>query len=187
MLVYKTLLKKCLFYKIIKSKSPTYLFSLIPSSGRLHTARNSDNITLFKVRYNFFKNSFFPTVISEWNKLDLEIRYSASLEIFKKHLSNFIRPNSSNVFKINNPLGLKLLTRLRTGFSHLKEHKFKHNVQDSLDPLCSCGNDIASTVHFFLHCPNFTTQRQTLLNKLKSINASIKFSCQNALIWKTRL
>ena len=113
MLVYKTLLKKCLFYKIIKSKSPTYLFSLIPSSGRLHTARNSDNITLFKVRYNFFKNSFFPTVISEWNKLDLEIRYSASLEIFKKHLSNFIRPNSSNVFKINKPLGLKLLTGLR--------------------------------------------------------------------------
>ena len=105
--------KPCLFYKIIKSKSPPYLFSLIPSSGRLHTARNSGNITLFKVRYNFFKNSFFPTVISEWNKLDLEIRYSASLEIFKKHLSNFIRPNSSNVFKINKPLGLKLLTGLR--------------------------------------------------------------------------
>ena len=68
---------------------------------------------------------------------------------------------------------MKLLTRLRIGFSHLKEHKFKHSFQDSVDPLCSCGNDIESTVHFFVHCPNFTTQRRTLLNKLKSINASI--------------
>ena len=75
-------------------------------------------------------------------------------------------------------MGLKLLTRIRIGFSHLKEHKFKHNFQDSVDPLCSCGNDIESTVHFFLHCPNFTTQRQTLLDKLKSFNASIMTGIQ---------
>ena len=155
--------KLCLFYKIIKSKSPPYLFNLIPRSSRLHTTRNPDNITPFKVRHNFFRNSFFPSVISEWNKLDLEIRNSASLEIF-------------------NPLGLKLLTRLRIGFSHLKEHKFKHNFQDSVDPLCSCGNDIESTVHFFLHRPNFTTQRQTLLNKLKSINASIMTENENSVL-----
>ena len=100
----------------------------------MHTTRNSDNITPFKVRHNFFKNSFFPSVISEF------------------------------------------------GFSHLKEHKFKHNFQDSIDPLCSCGNDIESTVHFFLHCPNFTTQRQTLLNKLKSINASIMTENENSVV-----
>ena len=174
--------KLCLFYKIIKSKSPPYLFNLIPRSSRLYTTRNSDNITPFKVRHNFFKNSFFPSVISEWNKLDLEIHNSASLEIFKKHLLNFIRPNSSNAFDTNNLLGLKLLTRLRIGFSHLKEHKFKHNFQDSIDPLCSCGNEIESTVHFFLHCPNFTTQRQTLLNKLKSINASIMTENENSVV-----
>ena len=79
-------------------------------------------------------------------------------------------------------MGLKLLTCLRIGFSHLKEHKFKHNFQDSIDPLCSCGNDIESTVHFFLHCPNFTTQRQTLLNKLKSINASIMTENENSVL-----
>ena len=63
---------------------------------------------------------------------------------------------------MNNPLELKFLTRLRIGFSHLKEHKFKHNFQDAVDPLCSCGNNTESAVHFFLHCLNFTTQRQTL-------------------------
>ena len=128
-------------------------------SSRLHTTRNSDNITPFKVRYNFFKNSFFPSATIEWKKLDLEILNSDFLEIFKKSLLNFIRRNSNNVRNINNPLELKLLTRLRIIFSHIKEHKFKHNFQDSVDPLCSCGNNIESTVHFFLYCPNFITQR----------------------------
>ena len=94
--------KLCLSYKIIKSKSPPCLFNLIPSSSRLHTTKKSDHITPFKVRHNFFTNSFFPSVITEWNKLDLEIRNSASLEIFKKHLLNFIRQNSSKFFNINN-------------------------------------------------------------------------------------
>ena len=74
------------------------------------------------------------------------------------------------------------MTRLKIGFSHIKEHKFKHNFQDYVDPFCSCGNDIELTVHSFLHCPNFTTQRQTLLNKLKSINASIMTENENSFV-----
>ena len=30
---------------------------------------------------------------------------------------------------------LQLLTRLRLGLSHLREHKFKHNFQDTLNPI----------------------------------------------------
>ena len=98
----------------------------------------------------------------------------------KKHLLNFIRPNSNNIFNVNNPLGQKLLTRLRFVFSNLKENKFKDNFQDSVDPLCSCRNDVESTVHFFLHCQNLTTQRQAILNKLKSINWSI--TAENSVV-----
>ena len=47
--------KLCVSYIIIKIKPPLYLFTLIPSSSRLDTTKNSDNITLFKVRHNFFK------------------------------------------------------------------------------------------------------------------------------------
>ena len=49
--------------------------------------------------------------------------------------------------------------RLRLGFSHLK-HKFKHNFQDLVDPLCSVGIEIESTKHFLLHCANFSIQRK---------------------------
>ena len=83
---------------------------------------------------------------------------------------------------MSNPLRLKLLTRLRIGSSLLKERKLKHNFQDSADPFCSCGNDIESTVHFFLHCPNFTTERQTLLSKLISINASIMAENESSVV-----
>ena len=56
-------------------------------------------------------------------------------------------PNSIN--SIHNALGVKYLTKLRIGFSHLKEQKSKHNFQDSIDPMCSCSSGIEITTHFF--------------------------------------
>ena len=50
-----------------------------------------------------------------------------SFEVFKKHTLNFIRLKPNNIYNIHKPLGVKYLTILRIEFSHLKEHKFKHN------------------------------------------------------------
>ena len=80
------------------------------------------------------------------------------------------------------PLGIKFLTRLRIGFSHLKEHKFRHNFQDSIDPMCSCNSGIETTAHFLLHCPNFNTQRQTLFDKIATIDANILIENENNII-----
>ena len=44
----------------------------------------------------FFKDSFFPAVISEWNSLDVNIRNSSSMNVFKKELLKFIRPVSNS-------------------------------------------------------------------------------------------
>ena len=75
------------------------------------------NIANIKTRSNFFINSFFS---SEWNKLDRDIRNSNSLNVFKLSLLKFFRPVANSVFDINNPFGLKLLTILRLGLSHLR-------------------------------------------------------------------
>ena len=80
--------------------------------------------------------------MTEWNKLDLNIRNSASLNTFKKKLLNFIRPFANNIFDIYISLGIKLLRRLCLGLSHLHEHKFRHCFKDTLNPLCECGKDI---------------------------------------------
>ena len=116
---------------------------------------------------------FFPSAITEWNKLDCYIRNADSFKVFKKRLLSFIRPMPNSIYNIHNPLGVKYLTRLRIGFSHLKEHKFKHNFQDSIDPMCSCSSGIETTIHFFLHCANFNIQRQTLFDKIATIDANI--------------
>ena len=109
--------KLCHFYKIFNEKSPSYLFNLIPNFHRVYNTRLSYNISPIKVRHDYFKNSFFPSAISEWNKLDLNIRNSASLNTFKKKLLNFIRSCANSIFDIYNPLGIKLLTRLHIGLS----------------------------------------------------------------------
>ena len=150
--------KLCHFYKIFL-KSPSYLFNLIPYFNRVHNTRLSYNIPTIKVKHDYFKNSFFPSAISEWNKFDLNIRNSGSLNAFKKKLLNFIRPCSNSIFDIHNPLGIKLLTRLRLGLSPLHEHKFRHCFQDTLNPLCECAKDVESTMHFFLHCTNILISR----------------------------
>ena len=80
--------------------------------------------------------------VTEWNKLDCCIRNADSFKVFKKRLLSFIRPMLSSIYNIHNPLGVKYLTRLRIGFSHLKEHKFKRKFQDSIDPMCSCSSGI---------------------------------------------
>ena len=54
----------------------------------------------------------------------------------------------NSLFSIYDPLGVKLLTRLRLQFSHLNEHKFRHGFNDTLNPICACGNEIETTEHF---------------------------------------
>ena len=117
-----------------------------------------------------FKNSFLPYAIKEWNKLDSEIRNAKTYASFRKMLLNFIRPIGNSTHKIYDLLGIKLLTRLRLGFSHLSEHKFRHNFADSLNPLCSCSLETESTLVFFLWCQNYTTLCRALMTNLKNIN-----------------
>ena len=80
--------KLCCFYKILKDQSPKYLFNIIPMLNRPYSTRNANSIPRFKVKQNFFRNTFFPSVIIEWNKLDPEIQNALNLNIFKKNIFN---------------------------------------------------------------------------------------------------
>ena len=98
--------KLCLFCKIYKNKSPSYLYNLIPDRVKFYSTRSSqiDNISNIKTRSNFFSKSFFPSNgITEWNKLDRDIRNTDSLNVFKLSLLKFVRPAANSVFEINNP------------------------------------------------------------------------------------
>ena len=61
--------------------------------------------------------------------------------------------------------------RLRLGLSYLREHKFKHNLQDSINPLCNYGRGIESTT-LLLHCPLFVNERSTFFSTLSSLDCN---------------
>ena len=64
---------------------------------------------------------------------------------------------------------MKLLNRFRVGFSHLREHKFRHNFLDTDDPFCNCSsNAIETTGYFLLHCPIFASPRKELFDNLRN-------------------
>ena len=52
------------------------------TSVSTYNARNTNNIPLLKVKHNFFQNSFCPSVVIEWNKLDLNIPNSYSKLVY---------------------------------------------------------------------------------------------------------
>ena len=141
---------------------------------------------LLRQSITFSKKNFFPSAINEWNNLDPNLRSSKSISVFKEKILNFIRPSPNSVFDIRNPKGIKLITRLRLGLSHLREHKFKHSFQDTLNPLCNCGQDIESTTHFFLHCPFFINERRTLLSTIRSLDSKL-LDCTDYDITQTLL
>ena len=162
-----------IFYKIYKSKSFQYLCKLIPEKTHAYATKNVDNIPCFKIRHSFFKNSFFSSTNIEWNNLDLTLWNSKNFVDFKNSTLKFIRPSPSNVFNCSNYQGIRLITRLRVGMSRLREHKFKHNFQDHLNPICSCGLDIKFTSYFLLHCPTFNDERYTLLSTLNNVDCKL--------------
>ena len=119
--------------------------SICSSSQIHHNTRNADKVETYYCRTDIFKNSFFPYTIIEWNKLDLDVCKSKSYAIFQNTLLKLGRPNQNAIYNINNPVGLKLLTHLRLGVSHLNEHRFNHNFQNCINPLCHCSLEIEST------------------------------------------
>ena len=91
----------------------------------------------------------------------------------KKSILEFIQPYQNRVYNCHNPKGIKLLTRLTVGLSHLCEHKFKHSFQNTLNGICHCDKDIETTSHYFLHCPDYLYERKTLLNTVSRIVPNI--------------
>ena len=62
--------KLCCFYKIYNKQAPVYLTELIPTCNKAYQTRHLANILSLSFKHNFFKNTFSPPTILEWNKLD---------------------------------------------------------------------------------------------------------------------
>ena len=102
-----------LFYKILNNLTPLYTKEPIPTLHQSnYSLRHQDAVGRMRARTEKFKSSFYPDCISEWNKLDPEIRLAPSIAIFKTKLLSKIRPSAKSVFGIHNPAGLSYLSQI---------------------------------------------------------------------------
>ena len=159
-----------LFLKIQSTGLPKCLIVLISSNNRSYTLRKPLNIPHYYYRTDTFKNSFFPNVINERNKLDEKIKGATSFSLFKTSLLKMDRPHANSTCRIHNPAGTRLLTSLRLGVSLLKQNKFRHNFADCVKPQCSSNIEPETTFHFFLHCHNFVNIRKKSFDKIKLLD-----------------
>ena len=113
------------------------------------------------------KNSFLSSPINQWNNVDLDILNSGRIRFFK--INKLIRPKPNSIYNGHNPKAIRLITMLRLCLSQLRKHKFKLSFQDFLNHLCSSGNDMETYSHFLHHCPTYSNERMTLLNKINGI------------------
>ena len=156
----------CTFFKIKIYGKPEYLLNKTPSSQIHYNTRNADQVQTYYCRTDIFKNIFFPFTIIEWNKLDIDIWKSKSYATFRNTLLKLGRPIQYPIYSISNHVGLKLLTCLRLGLSHLNKHRSNNNFQNCINPLCSRSLEIESTSHFLLNCHHYTNICVTLLNSI---------------------
>ena len=153
-------------FKIVKEEAPNHLINLMPKIQQT-TRTKINGMQTFHCRTDCFRNSFFPSTLNDWCKLDETIRNSESILIFKSRLLSFIRPLESKVYNIFDLIGLKFVTCLRLGFSHLNEHRFRHNFQDCMNPLYSCSLDTEDTLHYLLHYRHLSHYCIDLMNSVK--------------------
>ena len=100
--------------------------------------------------------------------------------------SKFTRSSSSLFFDWHNRIGIKYITHIRLGLSHLREHKFKRRFSDTINPICNCVNDVESAIHFFLNCLLYSNERRTFLSSLVNIDDKL-FGNANCSLTQTLL
>ena len=77
--------------------APLYLTSICPptiASTSKYVTRYSQSIMVLRYKTSLFKNDFLPSTIRHWNDLDIDVRNSNSLNIFKSKLKLHFRFSS---------------------------------------------------------------------------------------------
>ena len=95
---------------------------------------------------------FLPYCTKEWNQLNDNFKKIESIKKFKEMLIKVIRTIENSVFGVSDIYDTKLLTRLKLNFSHLNEHKFRHNFKNAVNPMCNCVAATETTIHYLLCC-----------------------------------
>ena len=151
-----------------------------PFSETFRISKNEDfNGPYLENENEFLKNSF-ETVFRASKSCDRGQLVSAFQLTFKNELIKCIRSSERSTSNIDGILGIKLVTRLRLGFSHLREHTHHYNFPVS--PICACGTEPETTKHFHLRSQRFSQIRSDILNNAYNITKTdVNLLCKELL------
>lgn len=164
-----------LFYKAYKTV-PKYVHNLIPSIRT--SARQPNTLISFYCRAEYFQNSFLST--DSHKRMEQTWYISLSYISFSTALLSCIKFSEKKKYNIHDQVGVELLTRLRLGLSHLREHKFRQTIEDTLNPFSYCSIEVKTT--FFLHCQFSKAIREILTYDLMKIYRPFPPLNQNKLV-----
>jgi len=153
------------FHDMFHHHTPEYLSNIVPqqlSEVHNYNTRRANDIQNLHCRTSYYKNSFLPSVINEWNSIPDDIKLNASKPAFKTYL-NSTNCKIPKYFNYGPRKGQVLHARLRLNCSSLNDHLFSKHLTDSR--LCSCGQ-IENVKHYLLHCNNFTNVRERTIGTL---------------------
>ena len=71
----------------------------------------SNNFPWVRDNNNYFKNTFCPSTIAEWNELDLSVRNSTALSIFSGRLLQLVKPLENSVYTSHSCIGITYKTK----------------------------------------------------------------------------
>ena len=122
----------------------------------------------------FFKNTFFPSSLIEWDNLDSNIRNLVNISTFENTLLSFILSTENSVFNLHNQkkkkkksnywldCALVLVTSLIIDLGM--------NFKMHLILFSSWGNDIESTCYYYIRrWTHYSNERVTLTDKMRYI------------------
>ena len=158
--------KLTMLYKIHNNLTPRYLKTPLPAPHpNRYNLRHNNNFPTIHTRLTCVRESFYPSVLREWNLLTNDTVNLPTLPQFKAYSKNKVpKPKLYSKLCIGKPGAW--LTRIRMGLSALNAQRFTYNFIDS--PICEQCNQSAETPqHYFLACQSYVAARQTLLDTLR--------------------
>ena len=74
---------------------------------------------------------------------------------------------------------LNFIHFFQKGFGHLREHKFRHNFANTLNPICVFALESECAEHLFLRCHNYILLQTILTNDLRDVDGPLVLGCCN--------
>ena len=150
-----------------------------------YTIRRRDNFSISHTKKSYIKNSFFWFVLDDWNRLDLNIKESNSIKLFKTKRHQKLS-KLSNLHNKTSSQGSVHHTRMRMGTSALNAQRRKYNFI-KVHVLCVWELKILTISFSFVRsrpphaphfCPGYSRYWEiSLSNMFYSLLANLRPSC----------